>query len=119
MTTYTTRYGTDDAGSAVRIYEQLPTGELGPCPGAAHSNAYIDHCGVCAPRWGQVEVLHPVDLAAAAREGILVACGHIADDLTLDALLKDPSVQQVTVRVRSRGCTTTFSALRLPRDWTR
>ncbi len=22
------------------------------CTGEAHSNAYIDNCGVCAPRWG-------------------------------------------------------------------
>jgi len=24
------------------------------CDGEAHSNAYIDHCGVCAPNWGKV-----------------------------------------------------------------
>lgn len=22
------------------------------CCGEAHTNAYIDHCGVCAPNWG-------------------------------------------------------------------
>jgi hypothetical protein len=27
-----------------------------PCTGAAHSNVYIDNCGVCAPRWGVVMV---------------------------------------------------------------
>jgi hypothetical protein len=27
------------------------------CPGAAHSNAFIDNCGLCAPRWGFIEVL--------------------------------------------------------------
>lgn len=24
------------------------------CTGAAHSNAFIDHCGVCMPNWGIV-----------------------------------------------------------------
>lgn len=28
----------------------LPSLEL--CNGEAHSNAFIDSCGVCAPRWG-------------------------------------------------------------------
>ena len=29
------------------------------CPGEAHSNPRIDHCGVCMPRWGiVVKVLH-------------------------------------------------------------
>lgn len=27
---------------------------LEPCSGAAHSNAHIDQCSVCAPRWGFV-----------------------------------------------------------------
>jgi len=34
---------------------------LVPCDGAAHSNAYIDNCGTCAPRWGFVCV--PVSCA--------------------------------------------------------
>lgn len=27
---------------------------LKPCDGEAHSNAFIDHCSQCAPRWGVV-----------------------------------------------------------------
>ncbi len=27
-----------------------------PCDGEAHSNAYIDNCTRCAPRWGWIEV---------------------------------------------------------------
>lgn len=27
-----------------------------PCPGEAHSNAYIDNCSHCAPNWGVVAV---------------------------------------------------------------
>lgn len=29
---------------------------LVPCDGDAHENPFIDHCGLCAPRWGLVEV---------------------------------------------------------------
>jgi hypothetical protein len=31
-------------------------GFLVPCHGEAHSNPFIDNCGVCMPRWGLVEV---------------------------------------------------------------
>jgi hypothetical protein len=27
-----------------------------PCSGEAHSNPYIDNCGVCTPNWGTVAV---------------------------------------------------------------
>ncbi len=30
--------------------------KLVPCDGPAHSNAHIDNCMVCAPRWGKVMV---------------------------------------------------------------
>lgn len=32
-------------------------GMLVPCHGEAHSNPFIDNCGVCAPRWEWVEVV--------------------------------------------------------------
>lgn len=32
-------------------------GMLVPCPGEAHSNPFIDNCGVCMPRWGWVETI--------------------------------------------------------------
>lgn len=28
--------------------------DLEHCPGEAHSNAFIDNCGHCAPRWGLI-----------------------------------------------------------------
>lgn len=31
-------------------------GFLVECHGEAHRNPYIDHCMICAPRWGLVEV---------------------------------------------------------------
>lgn len=30
----------------------IADGLLVPCTGEAHSNAFIDHCSVCMPRWG-------------------------------------------------------------------
>lgn len=27
-----------------------------PCDGEAHEHPRIDNCGVCAPRWGEIEV---------------------------------------------------------------
>ena len=33
-----------------------PGHHLVPCIGEAHSNPNIDNCGICAPRWGEVEV---------------------------------------------------------------
>lgn len=48
-------------------------GMLVPCPGEAHSNPFIDNCGVCMPRWGLVEVLKPSleALGAAVRADAL------------------------------------------------
>lgn len=40
-----------------RVQEMLEKARLPKlerCNGEAHSNAYIDHCSVCAPRWGWV-----------------------------------------------------------------
>lgn len=31
------------------------------CNGEAHSNPYIDHCGVCMPHWGKYPVAVPKD----------------------------------------------------------
>lgn len=33
---------------------------LEPCGGEAHSNAVIDNCSRCAPRWGYVGAKEPV-----------------------------------------------------------
>jgi hypothetical protein len=37
------------------INHEVPDVELVPCPGEAHSNPFIDHCMLCAPRWGWAE----------------------------------------------------------------
>lgn len=41
------------------------TGRLVPCPGEAHENPFIDNCGICAPRWGEVEEVKPIDIDGA------------------------------------------------------
>lgn len=33
------------------------------CSGEAHSNPYIDHCGVCMPHWGKYPVAIPKEFA--------------------------------------------------------
>lgn len=57
--------GTDGTAAAIReLFEAPPytntkgplpsIPNLQPCGGEAHSNAFIDNCGRCAPRWGWV-----------------------------------------------------------------
>ncbi len=60
-----------------------PTGKLVPCPGEAHRpevGGMIDNCSLCAPRWGEVEELDPVDLDEARREGLDVRVGDLTPE---------------------------------------
>ena len=41
----------DDLAALLRSFNVDP---LEVCTGEAHSNAFIDNCGVCMPRWGFV-----------------------------------------------------------------
>lgn len=59
--------------------ERQATGRLRPCPGEAHKNPFIDHCGICAPGWGQIEERLPIDLEAARKERLDVSCGDLTD----------------------------------------
>ena len=46
-----------------RVQEMLTKAGLQPlerCDGEAHSNAFIDNCMRCAPRWGYVGTKEPV-----------------------------------------------------------
>ena len=44
-------------GLPLRIEEvPAPGWKWTDCNGEAHSNANIDHCGVCLPRWGRILV---------------------------------------------------------------
>ena len=37
------------------VFSSYGVAPLEKCHGEAHSNPYIDNCGVCAPRWGLVD----------------------------------------------------------------
>jgi len=50
------------------------------CTGAAHSNAHIDNCMECAPRWGIVDDYAPIDFDAARSAGKVILFGHMTDD---------------------------------------
>lgn len=61
-------------GQEIEVYKRGKTGNLIPCDGEAHSNARIDDCSVCAPRWGKVEEDAPVDFEAARALGAIDVC---------------------------------------------
>lgn len=42
------------------ILESFDLTPLEPCDGESHSNAHIDNCSRCAPRWGFVGPKEPV-----------------------------------------------------------
>lgn len=51
------------SGTAVRLsvlLERYGLTPLEPCGGEAHSNAFIDNCPRCSPRWGFVGAKEPV-----------------------------------------------------------
>lgn len=51
----------DDAPAAVlALLDKYHLEPLKRCTGEAHSNAFIDNCMVCAPRWGFVGAKEPV-----------------------------------------------------------
>ena len=67
-------------GPTIPEYERAKTGRLVPCPGEAHKNPFIDHCGYCAPDWGQIEELAPVDLEAAEKAGLAVSVNDLSPE---------------------------------------
>lgn len=70
------------AGREIQMYEREKTGNLIDCPGEAHSNAFIDHCGICAPRWGKVEEEAPLDLEDARSSGRALWTGDLTREQT-------------------------------------
>jgi hypothetical protein len=50
-------YSASELGDLLAQYNLAP---LEPCGGEAHSNAFIDNCMRCAPRWGFVGKKEPV-----------------------------------------------------------
>ncbi len=93
--------------TVLRTNEVLPlfvrkfTGKMIPCPGEAHDNAFIDHCGVCMPRWGVIQEREPkldaAGLQAALAEGFAVSVNDIQDGIECKS-------QQVEVRTKAYTC---------------
>lgn len=47
----------DPSAAILKIRDKLREAgipDLKQCDGEAHRNPYIDHCGLCAPRWGWI-----------------------------------------------------------------
>jgi hypothetical protein len=89
---------------AKRLFTPAKTGKLVPCTGEAHTNGFQDHCGVCMPRWGEVEEREVVTLAIlqkAWESGQIVAWSQVPHDLhdVVDALRKDGSLREITVHI--------------------
>ena len=106
--------GTDDAVLLDRVFTLAPRVEAGlvPCTGEAHSNAFIDNCMVCAPRWGEVMSYSPLT-PAACQEGFAVPYSD-GDRKAFEVAEKAGAVTLVTVTTKSSsfsawvatGCTT-------------
>ena len=84
------------AGREIQMYERGTTGNLVDCPGEAHSNAFIDHCGLCAPRWGKVEEVAPLDMGEVRASGMAISC----HDLTRDQCKIEESHGAVLVSIQ-------------------
>lgn len=76
-----TAYFNADTNEPIQVYQRKATGRMVPCDGPAHSNAHIDHCGLCAPKWGEVPEYAPADLDEARRDGLVVLGRDAPDDL--------------------------------------
>lgn len=59
--------GSKDVGPRYPKPGPRPGFHFVPCPGEAHSNAHIDNCMLCAPRWGLVEIPTAYENLAAYR----------------------------------------------------
>ena len=108
-----------ETGEQLRIHELEKTGRLVPCPGEAHgvgdgrANGHVDNCGLCAPRWGQVEELKQFRLQDL-KPGFAVALAELSDDDCLKAVLGElDGYRMVHVVEKRRGCTGYYNALRV------
>ena len=88
----------EETGKTVALAPRVATG-LVPCTGEAHSNAFIDNCMICAPRWGLVMSYAPL-LPAACQEGFAVPFNH-ADREAFAAAEKAGTVKLVGVATKS------------------
>lgn len=94
-----------DEGKKFKLVAAKEAG-LVPCIGEAHSNAYIDNCLLCAPKWGQMMSYEKVPLAEC-KPGFAVSY----NDSELDAFYaaeKEGKVSMVMVTEKTRTTTSSF-----------
>ncbi len=90
---------TTTTSTGPKEYQLEFTGEFTRCPGEAHTNAFIDHCSLCAPNWGRIPAHKPVDLEKAKAEHLDVRAGHLSDAQTLQMLSAEEQGQVELVSV--------------------
>ena len=100
--------GKQDTWKKGREAERALTGKLVPCPGEAHDPAVggmIDNCGICAPRWGEVEERAPLDLADAFKRGLDIPFGLLTDRqrTTVHDWLREGIVDEVSITRHHKG----------------
>ena len=81
-----------------RVFPLAPRVEAGlvPCTGEAHSNAFIDNCMICAPRWGEMMSYEPLT-PAACQEGFAVPFGAGGDRKNRDAFDAAEEAGEITL----------------------
>jgi hypothetical protein len=94
-----------DDGRRIALAQPEAIGEE-PCPGEAHTNAWIDNCGLCAPRWGVVTKYAPIDVVAACRAGKAVMVADTREWST--GATPSQEIRMVGATEKRRGCTSHF-----------
>lgn len=104
---------TDEAGNPVAKYQRRKTGKTIPCPGEAHSNPFIDNCGVCAPGWETIDELAPIDFDEARRLGHVIGFPGMTetDVATANAMVKAGTAKEIYVREETRAGSSSYYAL--------
>lgn len=67
-----------------------------PCDGEAHENPRIDNCGVCAPRWGEIEV-HEASYKIGRRRSGAAGLLSVLKDVELVASVNGPAISDGSV----------------------
>jgi hypothetical protein len=49
------------------------------CTGEAHSNPYIDNCGVCMPHWGKYPIAVPNEVPADQVDRFICEGGQVSE----------------------------------------
>lgn len=75
------------------IATRKPTGRMVPCSGDAHKpeiGGMIDNCMICAPRWGEVEEMAPLNVEEAVKAGKVIPWFMIPGGVTSHETPKIP-----------------------------